>query len=170
MFMLRNHAGAFVLATAVFVSPSVMNQASAATAADLHKVSRHALEMLYKTEPVSRTLSSTTRALLEFPNIIKTVMVFVGSYGEGELTEDSKVAAHYSSVIGSRGQQAGVMSYGYAVFLMTDKVIEHVKDSKDREITAGPTVVAIRSIVAGGGSGGDNSPTATQIGEVTASC
>ena len=109
-----------MLATAAIVSMSVMNQATAATAEDLDRDSMQALQTLYKTEPVAKTLSHTAKAVLVFPNIVKAGLVFGGSYGEGVLLEGSKVVDYYNSVTGSWGLQAGAQSYGYAVFLMTD--------------------------------------------------
>jgi len=126
----------------------VMNQASAATAEDLDKDSRQALQTLYKTEPVAETLSRTAKAVLVFPNIVKAGLVFGGSYGEGELIEGSKVVDYYNSVTGSWGLQAGAQSYGYAVFLMTDKAIRYVKETKGWEIGVGPTVVVVDEGVA----------------------
>jgi len=143
MYNLRSHLPALMFAAASIVSMSVMNQASAATAADLDKDSRQALQTLYKTEPVAETLSRTAKAVLVFPNIIKAGLVFGGSYGEGELIEGSKVVDYYNSVTGSWGLQAGAQSYGYAVFLMTDKAIQYVKDTKGWEIGVGPTVVVV---------------------------
>jgi lipid-binding SYLF domain-containing protein len=96
-----------MLAAAAVVSLSVMDQASAATAADLDKDSQQALQTLYKTEPVAETLSRTAKAILVFPNIVKAGLVFGGSYGEGELIEGSKVVDYYNSVTGSWGLQIG---------------------------------------------------------------
>jgi lipid-binding SYLF domain-containing protein len=137
-----------MFAAASIVSMSVMNQAGAATAEDLDKDSRQALQTLYQTEPVAETLSRTAKAVLVFPNIIKAGLVFGGSYGEGELIEGSKVVDYYNSVTGSWGLQAGAQSYGYAVFLMTDKAIQYVKDTKGWEIGVGPTVVVVDEGVA----------------------
>jgi len=137
-----------MFAAASIVSMSVMNLASAATAEDLDKDSRQALQTLYKAEPVAETLSHTARAVLVFPNIVKAGLVFGGSYGEGELIEDSKVVDYYNSVTGSWGLQAGAQSYGYAVFLMTEKAIQYVKDTKGWEIGVGPTVVVVDEGVA----------------------
>ena len=148
MYNLRRHFLTLVFAAASIVSMSVMNQASAATAVDLDKDSRQALQTLYKTQPVAETLSRTAKAVLVFPNIIKAGLVFGGSYGEGELIEGSKVVDYYNSVTGSWGLQAGAQSYGYAVFLMTDKAIQYVKDTKGWEIGVGPTVVVVDEGVA----------------------
>ena len=148
MYNLRRNLLALMFAMASIVSMSVMNQASAATAEDLDKDSRQALQTLYKAEPVAETLSRTAKAVLVFPNIIKAGLVFGGSYGEGELIEGSKVVDYYNSVTGSWGLQAGAQSYGYAVFLMTDKAIQYVKDTKGWEIGVGPTVVVVDEGVA----------------------
>ena len=148
MYNIRRNLLTLMFAAASIVSMSVMNQASAATAEDLDKDSRQALQTLYKTEPVAETLSRTAKAVLVFPNIIKAGLVFGGSYGEGELIEGSKVVDYYNSVTGSWGLQAGAQSYGYAVFLMTDKAIQYVKDTKGWEIGVGPTVVVVDEGVA----------------------
>jgi lipid-binding SYLF domain-containing protein len=129
MYHLRSHLLALLFAAASIVSMSAMNPASAATAEDLDKDSRQALQTLYKTEPVAETLSRTAKAVLVFPNIVKAGLVFGGSYGEGELIEGSRVVDYYNSVTGSWGLQAGAQSYGYAVFLMTDKAVNYISRS-----------------------------------------
>lgn len=139
----RSHISTFIFATAAIISMSMMNQASAATAEDLDKDSLQALQTLYDTQPVAKTLSSSAKAVLVFPNIVKAGLVFGGSYGEGELLEGSNVIDYYNSVTGSWGLQIGAQSYGYAVFLMTDDAVKYLKESKDWEIGVGPTVVVV---------------------------
>ncbi len=148
MYSIRSNLLSLMFATAAIVSMSAMNLASAATAEDLDKDSRQALQTLYKTEPLAENLSRTAKAVLVFPNIVKAGLVFGGSYGEGELIEGSKVVDYYNSVTGSWGLQAGAQSYGYAVFLMTDKAIRYIKETKGWEIGVGPTVVVVDEGVA----------------------
>ncbi len=143
MYSIRSNLPALILATASIVSMSVMNQASAATAEDLDKDSRQALQTLYKTEPFAEKLSRTAKAVLVFPNIVKAGLVFGGSYGEGELIEGSKVVDYYNTVTGSWGLQAGAQTYAYAVFLMTDKAVRYLEETKGWEIGVGPTVVVV---------------------------
>jgi lipid-binding SYLF domain-containing protein len=126
----------------------VMNQATAATAEDLDKDSRQALQTLYQTEPVAEHLSKTAKAVLVFPNIVKAGLVFGGSYGEGVLLKGSTVADYYNSVAGSWGLQIGAQSYGYVVFLMTDKAIKYLEESNGWELGVGPTVVLVDEGVA----------------------
>lgn len=137
-----------VLATASLASTSLLNTAGAATAEDLNTDSRQALQRLYKTNPLSETLSHKARAVLVFPKIIKAGLVFGGSYGEGVLMKGTKVEDYYNSVGGSWGLQAGAQSYGYVVFLMNDKALKYVTETKGWEIGVGPTVVVVDEGVA----------------------
>ena len=137
-----------VLATASLASASLLNTAGAATAEDLDADSRQALQTLYKTTPLAETISKNAKAILIFPKIIKAGLVFGGSYGEGTLMKGNKVEAYYNSVTGSWGLQAGAQSYGYAMFLMTDKAVNYVRESKGWEVGVGPTVVVVDEGVA----------------------
>jgi lipid-binding SYLF domain-containing protein len=148
MYNIRTNILTLMFATAVIVSMSVMNLASAATAEDLDKDSRQALQTLYKAEPVAKTLSHTAKAIIVFPNIVKAGLVFGGSYGEGELIKGSKVVDYYNSVTGSWGLQIGAQSYGYALFLMTDNAVKYIEETKGWEIGTGPTVVVVDEGVA----------------------
>jgi lipid-binding SYLF domain-containing protein len=120
-----------------------MTNAIAASAEDLDKDSKQALQTLYKSQPVAETLSHSAKAVLIFPNIVKAGLVFGGGYGEGELIKGSKVVDYYNSVTGSWGLQIGAQSYGYAVFLMTDAAVRYIEETKGWEIGVGPTVVVV---------------------------
>lgn len=134
----------FLLVTATaFALGSVSNQAMAATAEDLNKDSAQALQTLYRTSPAAEQLSKKAKAILIFPKMIKAGLVFGGAYGEGVLTKDSKFMNYYNSVSASFGWQAGAESYGYVVFLMSDKAVKYLDDSKGWEIGVGPTVVVV---------------------------
>ena len=63
MYNIRSHPLALMFTAVSIVSMGVVNLASAATAEDLDKDSRQALQTLYKTEPVAETLSRTARAV-----------------------------------------------------------------------------------------------------------
>jgi lipid-binding SYLF domain-containing protein len=143
MYSIRNNLLALVLAMASIAAMGVMNPATAASAEDLDKDSHQALQTLYKAEPVAETLSHTAKAVLVFPNMVKAGLVFGGSYGEGVLMKGSKVIDYYNSVSGSWGLQIGAESYGYAVFLMTDKAVEYIEETKGWEIGVGPTIVVV---------------------------
>jgi lipid-binding SYLF domain-containing protein len=148
MYSIRRNLLTLMLAMTSIVSMGVMNPASAATAEDLDKDSRQALKALYQAQPVAENLSRTAKAVLVFPNIVKAGLVFGGGYGEGELLKGSKVIDYYNSVTGSWGLQIGAQSYGYVVFLMTDKAVRYIEDTKGWEIGVGPTVVVVDEGVA----------------------
>jgi lipid-binding SYLF domain-containing protein len=135
-----------ITASLAFIALSA--SAYAATGEDLDKASAQALQVLYKTNPLAETLSHKAKAVLIFPNIVKAGLVYGGGYGEGELLKGMKVDGYYNSVTASWGLQAGAQSYGYAVFLMTDKAEKYVHDSHGWEIGVGPTVVVVDEGVA----------------------
>ena len=139
---------AFMVAAVATISMSSINLATAATAENLDRDSKQALQTLYKTEPVAKTLSQSAKGILVFPNMIKAGLVFGGSYGEGVLLKGSQVIDYYNSVAGSWGLQIGAQSYGYAVFLMTDDAVSYIEKTKGWEIGVGPTVVVVDAGVA----------------------
>jgi len=148
MTILRNTFFGFALALASVIAITGASQAMAASAEDLDRDARQALDALYKAHPVAKTLSGDAKAILVFPNIVKAGLVFGGSYGEGVLLKGSEVTDYYNSVTGSWGLQAGAQSYAYAVFLMTDKAVSYLEKSKGWEIGVGPTVVLVDEGVA----------------------
>jgi len=148
VYTLSNSLRSFMLAMTAVLLAITFNTALAATADDLNKDADVALQQLYKTNPAATALSKVAKAILVFPNIVKAGFVFGAGYGEGVLMEDSKVVDYYNSVTGSWGLQAGAQSYGYVVFLMTDKSMKYLKKSHGWEIGVGPTVVVVTEGVA----------------------
>jgi len=144
----RAIATVFMLAATPVVSMSVASNAYAATAADLDKDSQQALGDLYKKQALAEKLSHNAKGILVFPNIVKAGLIFGGGYGEGELLQGGAVDGYYNSVTGSWGLQAGAQSYGYVVFLMTDKAVQYVHETHGWEIGVGPTVVLVDEGVA----------------------
>ncbi|MDB2415210.1 lipid-binding SYLF domain-containing protein [Rickettsiales bacterium] len=122
--------------------------AMAATEKDLQKDADQSLEILTKTDPVAKAIAKKAKAILIFPSIVKAGLIFGGAYGEGLMQKDGKVDGYYNSFTASWGLQAGAQSYGYVVFLMSDKAIKYVKDTKGWEIGVGPTVVLVDEGVA----------------------
>jgi len=134
---------ALMLSTTAVGALALPSLSQAATAEDLSKDSRQALQTLYDTNPAAAAISKKARAILVFPNIVKAGLVFGGSYGEGTLLRGGVVDGYYNSFSGSWGLQAGAQSYGYAVFLMTPKAVSYLGDTKGWEIGVGPTVVIV---------------------------
>lgn len=143
MYNIRSNLLGLVLATAAIASMGVIQQANAASAADLDRDSQQALHTLFKAQPMAKAVSHNAKAVLVFPNVVKAGLVFGGSYGEGELLKGETVVDYYNTVSGSWGLQAGAQSYGYAVFLMTDKAVRYLEETKGWELGVGPTVVVV---------------------------
>ncbi len=153
MLNIRRSFKSFLFAIAAVVSVSALTSTfntayAASTAEELNKDADNALQQLYKTNPVAADLSKHAKAILVFPNIVKAGFVFGGSYGEGVLVNKGKYTDYYNSVTASWGLQAGAQSYGYAVFLVSDKAVKYLAESHGWEIGVGPTVVVVTEGVA----------------------
>jgi lipid-binding SYLF domain-containing protein len=125
-----------------------LGDAFGATRRDLQHDSTQALEMLIKENPTANDISKKAVATLIFPNIVKAGLVFGGAYGEGLMQSHGNIDGYYNSVSASFGWQAGAQSYGYVVFLMNDKAVQYIKDTKGWEIGVGPTIVVINEGIA----------------------
>jgi lipid-binding SYLF domain-containing protein len=131
----------------IFIMTAFLNTISfgaiAATAESLHQDVEQSLQLLIANNPIANDLSKKAKATLVFPNIVKAGFVFGGAYGEGVLKSNGKIDGYYNSVSGSFGWQAGAQSYGYVVFLMSDKAVKYIKDTHGWEIGVGPTIVVM---------------------------
>ena len=135
---------AFVVGAFTLTSGS----AFAGSPEDLNKDSDQALHMLTSTNPTAADLAKKAKAVLIFPNLVKAGLIFGGAYGEGELKQDGKLDGYYNSITASFGWQAGAQSYGYVVFLMSDKAVRYIHETHGWEIGTGPTVVVVNEGVA----------------------
>ncbi len=144
----RNLRKILLLAVATVSLAAISGQVSAASAEDLDKDAAQALQTLYRNNPAAESIAKKARGILVFPKIIKAGLVFGGSYGEGVLTKDAHFAGYYNSVSASWGWQAGAESYAYVVFLMSDKAVKYLDQTKGWEIGVGPTVVVVNEGVA----------------------
>ena len=145
MFLALSLAAASALPASVATSDRVH---AASTAGDLNRDATHALQMLYRTNPLAEQISRQARAVLVFPNIVKAGFIFGGSYGEGVLNEGPRTLNYYNSVSASWGFQAGAQSYGYVVFLMNRRAIDYLNQTHGWELGVGPTLVIVNEGVA----------------------
>jgi lipid-binding SYLF domain-containing protein len=134
-----------VLATASLASTSLLNTASGHRRRPEHRLSTSIADAL-QDQSLIRDLSHKAKAVLVFPKIIKAGLVFGGSYGEGVLMKGTKVEDYYNSVSGSGA--GGRPTYGCVVFLMNDKALKYITETKGLEIGVGPTVVVVDEGVA----------------------
>lgn len=144
----RNLFLATSLALASLAPVGFVASANAASTSDLNRDSNAALDTLYRSNPTAEMLSKHAKAILIFPSIVKAGLIFGGAYGEGELKQGATIDGYYSSFTGSWGLQAGAQSYGYAVFLMTNKAVRYIHNTHGWEIGVGPTVVIVNEGVA----------------------
>ena len=148
MKIIRINLLMLVLMVAPILWVCTINNVYAATSNEINEHSKQALQVLYKGNSFAKSLSQNAKAILIFPKIVKAGIIFGGSYGEGELIKDSRVVDYYNSITGSWGLQAGIQTYGYAVFLMTDEAVNYVESTNGWEIGVGPTVVVVDEGVA----------------------
>lgn len=102
-----------------------------------------ALQALYKHHPGAQALGEKAAGILVFPKIVRAGFIVGGSGGEGVLFKKGKTAGYYSSGSASVGLQAGIQSFGYAVFFVTDAELQKFQKSKGWDIGAAPTVVLV---------------------------
>jgi len=89
------------------------------------------------------TCKSKALAILVFPKVVKAGFVLGAQGGEGILFEHGRVNGRYRTVAASYGLQAGVQEYGYALFLMNQKAVDWVNNTRGWEIGMGPSVMIV---------------------------
>ena len=126
---------------AVVLTTLPAGPAAAASGALLEKDSEAALQALYTSSPGAKALGDKAKGILVFPNITKAGFILGGQGGDGVLFEKGKVTGYYNSGAASIGLQAGVQTYGYALFFMTDADLRHLKNSSGWSLGTGPNIV-----------------------------
>ena len=135
-------AVAVAMAAAAAVSSSA-SPALAKSGAELSSAAAASLKQLYAKQSSARVLGQKATAILVFPSILKAGFLFGGQIGEGALFKNGRTVAYYSSVGASYGLQAGVQTYGYALFFMNQKALDYLNSSQGFEIGVGPSVVVM---------------------------
>lgn len=130
----------FVLAVCALVATSSHADESRE---NLDRQATQSLQALIKSNPMAAEFSKMAKATLVFPNIVKAGLIFGGSFGDGVLMKNRAITGYYRSTGLSWGLQAGAQSYGYVLFLMNDKAMNYLEQSKGWEIGVGPSVVVM---------------------------
>ena len=136
---------ALVLAAGSLISP---NPAGAASAAEINRDVKIALEKLYAKSSSAKTLGEKAKGILVFPGIIKAGFMVGGQFGEGALLRGGKTVAYYNTLSASYGLQIGVQKYGYALFFMSDSAMSWLDKSDGWELGPGPSIVVVDEGVA----------------------
>ena len=117
--------------------------ARADSASELARSSAAELSKLYRQQPSAKVLGAKARGILVFPKMVKAGFMFGGQIGEGVLRKGGKIAGYYNSVAASYGFQAGVQTFGYALFFMSDAALQQLDDTHGFEIGVGPSLVVV---------------------------
>jgi lipid-binding SYLF domain-containing protein len=128
------------LAAGSFINP---NPALAASAAEINRDVKNALEKLYAKSPAAKTLGEKAKGILVFPGIVKGGFMVGGQYGEGALVRGGKTSGYYNTVSASYGLQIGVQKYGYALFFMSESAMNWIDKSDGWELGTGPSIVVM---------------------------
>ena len=137
-----------VVALTVAVAPTMPRPAAAASAAEINRDVAAALTKLYATQPVAKTLAQKAKGILVFPHMVKAGFMFGGQIGEGALRKGGRTVGYYNSVAASYGFQAGIQSFGYALFFMNDQALAQLDATRGFEIGVGPSIVVVDQGVA----------------------
>lgn len=102
-----------------------------------------ALNKLYASTPKARSLAKNAKGILVFPGVVKAGLIGGGKYGVGALRVNNRTRGYYNIAGISYGLQAGVQSYDYAMFFMTQSALDYLKESQGWELGFGPSIVVV---------------------------
>jgi lipid-binding SYLF domain-containing protein len=140
MLNLRTVAVLLTLALTITLSG---DRAVAASPAEIDREVNVALAHIFDNVPNAKYLNSQAKGVLVFPSILKAGFLFGAQYGEGALRRQGRSAGYYNTVAASYGLQAGIQSFGYALFFMSDSAIRYLETSGGFELGTGPSVVIL---------------------------
>lgn len=124
-----------------FAVPTLV--AHAANKADIDGEVRVALAQLYESTPAARHLAAKAKAILVFPSILKAGLIIGGQGGNGALLKKGKTVGYYNTSAASYGLQAGVQTFGYAMFFMDEAALAYLNKSDGWEVGVGPSIVIV---------------------------
>jgi len=125
------------------INPCSTGVALAASAREIDSSATRVLTILYKKKPDAKVLADKAVAVLVFPSIVKGGFIIGGQFGDGALRKHGQTVAYYRSVAASYGFQAGVQTYGYALFFMDEASVQYLDKSDGWEIGTGPSLVVV---------------------------
>lgn len=119
------------------------NLLSGNSEAKLNAAATSGLQYLYATTPVAKALGQKAVAILIFPDVLKGGFMFGGETGNGVLREQGRTTGFYNMSAASYGLQAGVQTFGYAMFFMDNSALNYLRESGGWQIGAGPSIVVV---------------------------
>jgi lipid-binding SYLF domain-containing protein len=130
--------GLVAVMTSMGVSPGL-----AESRQELTRDASKALRTLINGNAAARGLSKQARAVLVFPSIVKAGFLFGGQIGDGVLFKNGSPVGYYNTVAASYGLQAGVQTFGYALFFMNNGALAYLDKSGGWEVGVGPSIVVV---------------------------
>jgi lipid-binding SYLF domain-containing protein len=143
MLRVDRRARTMLVAIAALVAAATARPACAASGSQIASASRAALNRLYAQQKAAKTLGQKAVAILVFPDIVKAGFMFGGQMGDGALLKGGKVAGYYNTVAVSYGFQAGIQSFGYALFFMNNAALAQLDKTGGFELGVGPSFVIV---------------------------
>lgn len=122
--------------------------AATTSPASLDSSASTALQNLYANNPAAKTLGQKATAVLVFPDVVKGGLMWGAEVGNGTLFQNGKPAGHYNIAAASYGLQAGMQTFGYAMFLMNDAALAYLNKTEGFEVGVGPSIVVVNAGVA----------------------
>lgn len=130
-----------ILASSMLAALTLITAGTAS--ANLVGDSRRALQQLVAQNPAAAKAKAKAVAILVFPEVVKAGFILGAQEGQGILFMHGQPSGRYRTVAASYGLQAGVQKYGYALFLMNQKAVDWVNNTRGWEIGTGPSVVIV---------------------------
>lgn len=130
-----------ILGLSMQVSTAVAGES--AEAVQIDREVDAALNKLLEDTPEAEIFRKEARGILVFPSIVKGGFMFGAQYGKGALRKQGETVGYYSNVAASYGLQAGVQTFGYAMFFMNEKSLEYLNESEGWEVGVGPSIVVM---------------------------
>jgi len=118
-------------------------RAQAASAYVLNLDADAALQRLYAASPRARELASVSRGVLIFPKITKAGFLVGGQTGDGVMRVGGQPIAYYNISAASYGLQAGVQTFSYVLFFISQASMDYLQRSKGWQVGSGPSVVVL---------------------------
>jgi lipid-binding SYLF domain-containing protein len=125
----------------VSTDPGVMPGTS--NPASLDGAATTALQNLYASNPTAKALGRKARGILVFPDVLKGGLMWGAETGNGVLRQNGQTTGYYNITAASYGFQAGLESFGYALFLMNDSAMAYLHKTDGFELGVGPSIVVV---------------------------
>ncbi len=132
-----------ILAVTLAATLTPASSTQAASASEIRQQSRQALQRLYANNAGARAMGRRAKAVLVFPEILKAGFIFGAEHGEGTLFSNGQTLGYYSTNSASYGLQAGVQTFGYALFFMRNGDLTYLRKSNGWSVGVGPSVVIV---------------------------